>query len=78
MSKLQVYELNSTSLTVLNDRETSAVLGGFSFTQISRSYNTQVGVNLSSISQGAGGGYYYGGGGSNYASVGQSVYNQIG
>jgi hypothetical protein len=76
MSKIQLSELTSNSLTKLNDRETSAVLGGFSFTRISRSYNTQVGVNLSSINQGAGGGFF--GGGSNSTYVSQSVYNSIG
>jgi hypothetical protein len=77
MSKLQISELNSTSLTVLNDQETSAVVGGYWFgNRISRSYNTQVGVNLSSINQGAGGGYY--GGGYNSAYVSQRVYNSIG
>jgi hypothetical protein len=76
MSKLQLSELNSTSLTVLNNQETLAIVGGWS-TLISRSGNYQLGLNLSSINQGAGGGYYYGGG-SNSAHVYQSVSNSIG
>jgi hypothetical protein len=76
MSKLQISELNSTSLTVLNDRETSAVVGGGTFG--SYNYNTQIGVNLSSIYQGAGGGGFFSGGGKNKAVVYQSVHNSIG
>jgi hypothetical protein len=81
MSKLQIFELNSSSLTVLNSQETSAIVGGFFGGNVtSRSFNTQLGLNLSSINQSAGGGYgyYYGGGGSNSAHVYQNVHNSIG
>jgi hypothetical protein len=75
MSELQISELNSTSLTVLNDRETSAVVGGG--TVKSYNNNTQIGVNLSSIHQLATGGGWFSGGGKNKAFVGQHVSNSI-
>jgi hypothetical protein len=77
MSKLQISQLNSTSLTTLNNQEISSVVGGWFGTNISRSGNYQLGLNLSSINQSAGGGYYYGGG-SNSAYVYQNVRNSIG
>jgi hypothetical protein len=75
MSELQISELNSTSLTVLNDRETSAIVGGFTF--YSYNNNTQLGLNLSSIQQLATGGGKASSGGKNKAFVHQSVYNSL-
>jgi hypothetical protein len=74
MSKIQLSELKATSLTVLNETETSAVVGGFFGSSIiSRSYNRQVGANSNLLVQLSSG--YYGGNG---AGVGQTVNNTIG
>jgi hypothetical protein len=59
-------------LTVLNEQETSEVVGGFFFTSItSRSFNRQVGVNSNTLVQS---GFFSGNG----AGVGQTVNNTIG
>jgi hypothetical protein len=74
MSKIQLSELKSTSLTVLNETETSAVVGGFFGSSIiSRSYNRQLGANSNVLAQVSGG--FFGGNG---AGVGQTVNNTIG
>jgi hypothetical protein len=73
MSKIQLSELKATSLTVLNETETSAVVGGLIFGSsiTSRSFNRQIGANSNLLVQVA----YYGGNG---AGVGQTVNNTIG
>jgi hypothetical protein len=74
MANIQISKLNSTSLTVLNEKETSEVVGGFFFTSItSRSFNRQIGVNSNTLVQ-ISNGYYSGNG----ASVSQTVNNTIG
>jgi hypothetical protein len=73
MSKIQLSELKATSLTVLNETETSAVVGGFFFSRTSRSFNTQLGANSNTLIQ-ISSGFFSGNG----AGVGQTINNTIG
>jgi hypothetical protein len=83
MAKVKVCELNSTCLITLDEKELLGVIGGgvirsylrittFAKNRITRSFNTQLGLNDSLIMQ-----LSLSDSDGNYASAYQSIYNSV-